>query len=94
MFRRDMTGLRRAPRWLKAAATLVTLALVFLTVAADFTPVPAVSRAAHRIHVPPVMSPTLVAITPPEPALLTSLQLVPHETTSAELIDLTCCRLC
>ena len=95
MHRRKITGLRRVPVWVKVGATLVTLALAFLSVAADFSPFLAGSRtAAHRIHFPATILPQLSAIPRPESIVLASSPLAHHENISGELIDFTCCRLC
>jgi hypothetical protein len=92
MFHRKTTG--RVPGWLKVVATLVTLALAFLSVAADFAPFLAVSSAAHRVYFAAVILPPLSAIIRLESVLLASSLLALHENIHRELIDLTCCRLC
>ena len=92
MLRREMAA-SRAPVWTKVAATFMMLVVAFLAVAADFASFPAVSRFAHRVHLPAVVPPLLLALTRAGSASLATSPVGLHETHS-QVIDLTCCRRC
>jgi hypothetical protein len=94
MSRREMTALGRVPVWMKVAATFMMLAVAFLAVAADFASFPAVSRFAHRVHLPAVVPPLLLALTRAGSASLATSPVGLHETMHSLVIDLTCCRRC
>jgi hypothetical protein len=93
MLRKEMAALCPVPVWMKVVATFMMLAVAFLAVAADFASFPAVSRSAHRVHLPAVVPPLLLALTRAGSASLATSPVGLHETMPSQ-IDLTCCRRC
>ena len=81
--------------WVKIAAPLVILSVLFLTVAPDFAVLSPAFRTAHRIHLPAVGLPVYLLFMPSLSvhAFRASVMLS-HWTVGARLIDLTCSRLC
>lgn len=96
MFCVKMARLCGVRAWARVAVPLVILAVAFFSVAPDFTFIPAVSRTAHRVHLPVVGLAVFTAPIPTwsAPILSSPAAALLHGTVHDRVIDLTCSRLC